>query len=142
MSVKTDGGDAQSASSSATSDRAELPPRIVAGTRQRTYVLTPRPATSQMRASRLLAARRLADRGWRATRRWFAANTFTPNWAPQSLRTPMVGYAVAVLGQILAAILVTLLIRAFGGFAFPGALQLLAIALVALNWGAGYGDQS
>ncbi len=143
MGIETDGADAQPASSFASPSRAT---RVAQKVRHLSRSARPpsappppeeSPARSPELAPLLLVAH--ASRGWRAARRWFAANTFTPSWAPSLLRAPAVGYAVAVLAQVLAVAMVSGLIRLFGGFAFPGAPQLLAIALVALNWGAGPG---
>jgi signal transduction histidine kinase len=74
---------------------------------------------------------------WQGMRRWFAANTFTPRWAPKSLHAPVFGYLVAILAQLAAVSFVFFLVQQFGSFAFQGTPELLAIALVALNWGAG-----
>jgi signal transduction histidine kinase/PAS domain-containing protein len=69
--------------------------------------------------------------------RWLAHNSFSPQWLPTGLSQPPVGYAVAVLLQIVAAVLTALLMHSLPSFAFAGLLSILALALVALNWGAG-----
>lgn len=48
-----------------------------------------------------------------------------------------VGYIVAVLAQVAAVSLTRQLGHLWPGFAFPGALSLLVVAVVALSWGAG-----
>lgn len=69
--------------------------------------------------------------------RWFLDHSASPSWLPQHLRHPSIGYIVAILLQLIAVVLTMLLIRAYPSFAFSGLLDILAIALVALNWGAG-----
>lgn len=58
-------------------------------------------------------------------------------WLPGQWRHPAVGYLMAVLWQAAAAALVFLMARLFPPFRFSGLLEMLAVALVALNWGAG-----
>lgn len=72
-------------------------------------------------------------------RRWLDASSFAPLWLPPSLRHPAVGYLMAVLSQGAATGLILLLDQVFPRFAFPSALGLLVIVLVALSWGAGPG---
>jgi len=68
---------------------------------------------------------------------WVQRNTFAPSWLPVRWRHPVAGYVFAVLVQALAILLTVLLLTAFPRLAFSSALVLLAVVLVALNWGAG-----
>ncbi len=68
---------------------------------------------------------------------WFVASTFTPSWLPARLRHPVFGYAIALLLQFLAILSTFYLGQGLQNFVFPGSLEVLAIALVALNWGVG-----
>ncbi len=79
-------------------------------------------------------------KGWGlAVRRWFQANTFAPSWMPDSLRHPAVGYALAVLLQVVVAAFNLLLLQLFPRFFFHSLVPILVVVLVALNWGAGPG---
>lgn len=69
--------------------------------------------------------------------RWLQVNSFTPVWLPKSLRHPMFGYFVAILLQIIAVLITMSLVQLYPSFAVTGLLGALAVALVALNWGAG-----
>ncbi len=68
---------------------------------------------------------------------WFVTNTFSPVWLPRKLRRPAIGSAVAVLLQLLACLITFLVIHIFPGYAIMSLWEVLAIALVALTWGAG-----
>ena len=68
---------------------------------------------------------------------WLQVNSFTPAWLPKSLRHPMLGYFVAILLQIIAVLITMSLVQLYPSFAVTGLLGVLAVALVALNWGAG-----
>ncbi len=74
---------------------------------------------------------------WRAVSDWVVAGTFSPTWLKEPWDHPLVGYLVAVALQVLAAAVSARLTDAFPGFAFPDALTLLTIMVVALNWGVG-----
>lgn len=78
-------------------------------------------------------------RGWLAMWRWVGTHTFTPAWMPRQLRHPFVGYAAAILLQLLATGLDLLLVRFFGEFALPGVPIVLVIVFVGLTWGAAPG---
>lgn len=80
--------------------------------------------------------RHALDAAWRATRRWVADNTFVPARLPEPLRHQSAGYALAVLFEIAAAVLTLALVAAAPTFSFFGMLNILAVALVALSWGA------
>src|SRR5579863_4988738 len=68
---------------------------------------------------------------------WFLTNTFSPTWLPKKLRHPVVGSAVAVMVEVLAFLITFILIRIFPGYAIVSLWEVLAIALIALTWGAG-----
>lgn len=76
---------------------------------------------------------------WRAlagARRWMAANRFVPAWLPEPLSHPAAGYVLAVLLQVVAALVTLLIVSRAPTFSFPGILSVLAVALSALSWGA------
>src|SRR5581483_3272321 len=68
---------------------------------------------------------------------WFLTNTFSPTWLPKKLWHPTIGAAVAVVLQAVAFFVTFLLVRIFPGYAILSLWEVLAIALVALTWGAG-----
>ena len=84
-----------------------------------------------------------SHRGWRHTAsvawRWLQANTFTPSRLPARWRHPSAGYVLVLLAQVLVAIIVRLLCAFFPTYAFRGVVEILVVALIALNWGAGPG---
>ncbi|HZU67850.1 MAG TPA: ATP-binding protein [Ktedonobacteraceae bacterium] len=80
-----------------------------------------------------------AMRLWHSIRDWMRKRTFAPDWLPGSWRHPVSGYVAAVLLQVLAVIIIWLLISLFPAFEFAGILGVLAIVLVAVNWGIGPG---
>ena len=70
---------------------------------------------------------------------WLQANTFVPTWLPTRWRHPAAGYVLAALVQVVVAVITRLLILHEPTFAFPGVVEILAVTLIALNWGAGPG---
>ncbi|HLJ35058.1 MAG TPA: PAS domain S-box protein [Ktedonobacteraceae bacterium] len=68
---------------------------------------------------------------------WFQTNTFSPTWIPERLQHPVIGVTVAVILQVVAFFATFLLVRIFPGYTIVSLLEVLAIALVALTWGAG-----
>src|SRR5437660_1676166 len=86
-----------------------------------------------------LPAQRSAVQLWRFLRHWFVMSTFTPSWLPRRAHHPLFGYLAAVLLQGAGIAVTLLLVHLFPAFAFPGLLEVLAIVLVAVNWGAGPG---
>ena len=74
---------------------------------------------------------------WQTTYQWFLIHTFSPTWLPQRWRHIALGYVVAIILQVLATFVTLLLVQTFPSFAFVGLLEVLAVVLVALNWGAG-----
>jgi signal transduction histidine kinase len=74
---------------------------------------------------------------WSAIGKWLRANTFVPHWLPARWRHPATGYLLVVLLQVGAVVVTRLLVGFFSTYAFPGALELLIVALMALSWGAG-----
>ncbi len=74
---------------------------------------------------------------WRVLQRWLLGYTFAPPWLSGRWRTPMLGYLVALVLQGIFASVTLMLFQAFPTFAFSGVLEVVAVALIALNWGAG-----
>ena len=72
--------------------------------------------------------------GW--GRRWFAENTFLPDWLPRRWRHPLSGVLAAVLLEVLAALATLGLVQLVPTFAYPGTFELLMVAVIALSWGA------
>lgn len=72
-------------------------------------------------------------------RSWFLNNTFAPPWLPERLQHPLLGYVIAVLLQTIAVLVTYYLDAQLQVFtiSFAGLLEMLTIALVALNWGVG-----
>lgn len=77
------------------------------------------------------------QRFWHFLAHWFVASTFAPSWLPRWLRHPIFGYLLAALLQAAAVSITLLIARIIPSFSFTDLLEVLAIALVALNWGAG-----
>lgn len=82
------------------------------------------------------ALRQALDTAWRATRQWVADNTFVPARLPEPLCRQGAGYALAVIFEGAAALLTLALVAVAPTFSFFGMLNILAVALVALSWGA------
>ncbi len=78
-----------------------------------------------------------AKQPWQFLRHWLAMSTFTPGWLPRRWHHPIFGYFTAILLQVIAIIITLELIHIFPTFEFAGLLEVLAIVLVAVNWGAG-----
>jgi signal transduction histidine kinase/PAS domain-containing protein len=70
-------------------------------------------------------------------RRWLVSNSYYPRWFPQRLRHPSAGYLVAAALQMLALLADSWLVHVLPYFEFAAVLNVLAIVLVALTWGAG-----
>jgi signal transduction histidine kinase len=68
---------------------------------------------------------------------WFRRNTFVPAELARRGVRPWVGYVVALALPLAAALADGTLIYFFPRLAFLGLLELLAVVLVALGWGAG-----
>ncbi len=73
----------------------------------------------------------------RAVAHWFRRNTFVPAELARRGVRPWVGYVVALALPLAAALADGTLIYFFPRLAFLGLLELLAVVLVALGWGAG-----
>lgn len=89
---------------------------------------------------RALRARTMLLKCVMFVRGWLADNTFAPAWLPAEWHRGnrwSVGYLVAVLLQAVAISIDVVLLRFFPTYALPGLLGSLAVALVALGWGAG-----
>ncbi len=74
---------------------------------------------------------------WSSWWPWLLAHTFVPRWAPARWRRPVIGYGLAVLLQVVAAATTRLLTGTFPTYSFPGLLEIVVVALIALSWGAG-----
>lgn len=70
-------------------------------------------------------------------REWLRTHTFAPAWLPEPWQHPLVGYAGAALAAAVSTGLTYVLVAAVPGFAFPGAISLVAILAVAVSWGGG-----
>src|SRR2546423_898472 len=68
---------------------------------------------------------------------WIRANSFAPAWLPARWRTALVSYALAAASIVATALLTALLRHLFGSFPYPALPAVLAILVIALNWGAG-----
>ena len=62
-----------------------------------------------------------------------------PQWLPEWLRRPLIGYVVAVLVELAAAILIVFLLSLFPDFDYFAIFTLVGVVLVALGWGTGPG---
>jgi signal transduction histidine kinase len=69
--------------------------------------------------------------------KWFTTQTYVPGWLPSILRHRWTSYGVAALAQIVAAVITFQFVSFFPTFAVRGALLLLVLAFVALEFGAG-----
>ncbi len=74
---------------------------------------------------------------WLELQRWFLVNTFAPQWLPRPWQHPIVGYVIGVALQIIAALGTILLMHIFPTFVFSGLLEILFVAIIALNFGTG-----
>jgi signal transduction histidine kinase len=74
---------------------------------------------------------------WQAARRWLVTHTFVPPRLSGIWAHPAIGYLVAVLLQAITVTAVTGLVRLFPSFQFQESLVILAVLVVALNWGVG-----
>lgn len=68
---------------------------------------------------------------------WFTTQTFVPDWFPASMRHRWASYGAAVLVQMAAVVITFQFVTIFPTFAVRGALLLLVLAFVALEFGAG-----
>jgi signal transduction histidine kinase len=78
-----------------------------------------------------------SGRLWSGLSRWIQQNTFAPQWLPERLRRPLIGYVVAVLVELAAALVMVLILSLFPTFSFSPVLTLIGVVLVALGWGTG-----
>ncbi len=74
---------------------------------------------------------------WLELQRWFLVNTFAPQWLPKQWEHPIVGYIIGLALQVIAAFGTISLMHIFPTFAFSGLLEILCVAVVALNFGTG-----
>ncbi|HEU5439357.1 MAG TPA: HAMP domain-containing sensor histidine kinase [Ktedonobacterales bacterium] len=97
------------------------------------------PAVVRSAARHLRTARPSSPalRSWRYVRQWLEANTFTPQWLAPRGRVPAAPYLIAALLQIAGSLLTLLIFAVFPSYSFPGILELLIVAMVALSMGGG-----
>ena len=69
--------------------------------------------------------------------RFFSSNAFTPQWFPEVWRHPAIGYLLGIVLEVLGAIGTILIMHIFPTFLFSGLFEILGIAIIALNFGAG-----
>jgi len=74
---------------------------------------------------------------WSRLSHIFLSNTFTPQWFPEAWRHPAIGYLLGVVLQVIAALGTVFFMHIFPTFAFSGLLEVLGIAIIALNFGTG-----
>jgi signal transduction histidine kinase len=74
---------------------------------------------------------------WSGLSRWIQQNTFAPQWLPERLRHPLIGYVVAALIQGAAASLILVVFSLVPDFELYAIFTLMGVVLVALGWGAG-----
>jgi PAS domain S-box-containing protein len=74
---------------------------------------------------------------WRLLYRWLFTHTFAPQWLPDKWHHPIIGYIVAIFLQLIAVFITGLVLQLFPSISFAGLLEVLVVALVALNWGVG-----
>src|SRR5438270_10622968 len=103
--------------------------RIDTGENTESFIELPSPlSTNEPRQQEEVQPRQAA---WR----WLVAHSFSPAWLPEKFHHPITGYTVAILLQITAIFITSLLVQLYPSFMFTDLLEILAIALVALNWG-------
>src|SRR5258707_14599253 len=92
-----------------------------------------------MRPSDVERHQEASPSGWQVAWPWLQANTFAPTRLPMRLRHPAAGYLLAALVQIAVAVINRLLNQYVSTYHYHGVLEVLAVALIAMNWGAGPG---
>jgi signal transduction histidine kinase len=65
------------------------------------------------------------------------ANTFVPSWLARRGPPPFVSYLLAAAVPLAAVLLDVILVQMLPGLAILGPLEILAVVVVALSWGAG-----
>jgi signal transduction histidine kinase len=73
----------------------------------------------------------------RATRHWLLANTFLPPWLPPRWRMQAVPYAIAGILELVAVLASLLFFVIFPSYSFPGTVELMVVALIAVSFGGG-----
>ena len=74
---------------------------------------------------------------WLELQRWLLVNTFAPQWLPKPWHHPIIGYVIGLALQIMAALGTISLMHIFPTFVFSGLLEILCVAIIALNFGTG-----
>jgi signal transduction histidine kinase/PAS domain-containing protein len=82
---------------------------------------------------------RPSTRPWPGALRWIQQSTFAPEWLPEPLRHPLIGYLAALLIEASAMSLILVLHSLSPSFSFQWILVVLGVVVVALNWGEGPG---
>ena len=73
---------------------------------------------------------------WARIWQWVVENSFLPAWLPEPLRHPIGGFVLATIIELIASALTLLLVKAVPTFSFLGTVHILAVAFIALTWGA------
>ena len=76
---------------------------------------------------------------WFGLIRWIQQNTFAPRWLPEYLRSPFIGYLVAVLVELSAIGLILFLLSVLPDFDYFASFTLVGVVIMALGWGMGPG---
>jgi signal transduction histidine kinase/PAS domain-containing protein len=74
---------------------------------------------------------------WPGLMRWIQENTFAPEWLPDQLRHPLIGYLVAALVELTAVSAILLLLTLVPDFDFYAIFTLVGVIVMAVGWGAG-----
>jgi signal transduction histidine kinase/PAS domain-containing protein len=78
-------------------------------------------------------------RPWPGVLRWIQENSFAPEWLPEPLRHPLIGYLAALVIEGSAMSLILVLHSLSPSFSFQWILVVLGVVIVALSWGEGPG---
>jgi K+-sensing histidine kinase KdpD len=76
-------------------------------------------------------------KSWYSLIRWIQENTFAPQWLPEPLRHPLVGYLVATLVEGAALTLIVVVLFLVPTFEYYAIFTLMAVVIIALGWGTG-----
>lgn len=105
-------------------------------------IVAPRTALEQRQpASQPLVSVPLVDDAehlniWARLWQWVIENSFLPTWLPAPLRHPIGGFAMAALVELIVSVVTMLIVAVVPTFSFLGTVHMLAVALIALTWGA------
>jgi hypothetical protein len=76
---------------------------------------------------------------WHGLIHWVQVNTFAPEWLPEWLRHPLIGYLAAALIQGMAVGVILVVYSLVPDFDYYAILALVGVLFVALGWGVGPG---